>query len=259
MAVTRYDSAMKSRLRSSVWASVREQLFGKFHLLSLALISLTPACRTYHQEVWGESASTPPMNAVYQLREGDIIQFSLPQDSSLDGTATIRSDGAASLPLIGEVNLGGLSLTQARAAIIERLSTELQSPELDLSLKSTKDREIYISGEVKTPGNIPYQDELTVLDALIRSGGPIKETADIGNVILVRTQASGERIAWRMDLTGIWTSATPPSAVNLLPGDVVLIPNTAVDRANIAVEKYITRMIPGGAIIQRLILVGSGN
>ena len=63
-----------------------------------------------------------------------------------------------------------------------------------LSLKTTRDREIYIAGEVKTPGVIEYQDELTVLDALLRSGGPTKETADIENIILIRTQADGERL-----------------------------------------------------------------
>ena len=250
---------MKSSLRSPSRAFVRECLLEKFHLLSLVLITLTPSCRTYHQEVWGESSTTPPMNAVYQLREGDVIEFTLPQDPSLNGTSTVRSDGIASLPLIGEIQLGGLSLSQAKADIIEKLTGTFESPELGLALKTTRDREIYIAGEVKTPGNIAYQDELTVLDALLRSGGPVKATADIGNIILVRTQADGERFAWRMDFDDLWTSATPPPAVNLLPGDIVLVPNTAVDRANIAIEKYITRMIPGGAIIQRLILVGNGT
>jgi polysaccharide export outer membrane protein len=238
---------------------VREQLLERVHLLGLVLIALTPSCRTYHQEVWGESSTTPPMDAVYQLREGDVIEFTLPQDPSQNGVSTVRSDGIASLPLVGEIQLGGLSLSQARAIIIEALTGTFESPELGLSLKTTRDREIYIAGEVKTPGSIAYQDELTVLDALLRSGGPIKESADTGNIILVRTQADGERLAWRMDLENIWTSATPPRAINLLPGDVVLVPNTAIDRANIAIEKYITRMIPGGAIIQRLVLVGSGN
>ena len=250
---------MKLSHRSPSWAFVRECLLGKFHLLGLVLITLTPSCRTYHQEVWGESSTTPPMNAVYQLREGDVIEFTLPQDPSLNGTSTIRSDGVASLPLAGEVLISGLSLSQAKALIIERLTGTFESPELDLALKTTRDREIYIAGEVRTPGTIEYQDELTVLDALLRSGGPTKETADIKNIILVRTQADGERLAWRMDLSDLWTAAAPPRAVNLLPGDVVLVPNTAVDRANIAIEKYITRMIPGGAIIQRLILVGSGT
>lgn len=250
---------MKLCLRSPSRAFVRKHLLEKFHLLALLLIVLTPSCRTYHQEVWGESSTTPDMNAVYQLREGDVVEFTLPQDPGLNGTATVRSDGIVSLPLAGEVQISGLSLSQARALIIEKLTTTFQSPELGLSLKTTRDREIYIAGEVKTPGTIEYQDELTVLDALLRSGGPIKESADTGNIILVRTQADGERLAWRMDLSDLWTAATPPRAVNLLPGDIVLVPNTAVDRANIAIEKYITRMIPGGAIIQRLILVGSGT
>ena len=255
----RYDSAMKLCLRSPLRSFVREQLLKRFHLLGLVLIALTPSCRTYHQEVWGESSTTPPVNAVYQLREGDVIEFTLPQDPSLNGVSTVRSDGIATLPLAGEVQLGGLSLSQARGVIIEALAETFESPELGLALKTTRDREIYIAGEVKTPGSIAYQDELTVLDALLRSGGPVKESADTENIILVRTQADGERLAWRMDLGNIWTSATPPRAVNLLPGDVILVPNTAVDRANIAIEKYITRMIPGGAIIQRLVLVGSGN
>jgi len=212
----------------------------------------------YRQEVWEPGATSPPANAVYHLREGDVLEFLLPQDTTLNGSTRVRSDGIAGFPLIGEVEVGGLSLTQAHALLIERLSAFLESPDIQVSLKSTRDRQIYIAGEVRNPGNISYQDELTVLDALIRAGGPLKESADIGNVILVRTEVDGERLAWRMDLGDIWTTASPPHAVNLLPGDIVLVPNTAVDRANITVEKYITRMIPGGAILQRF-LVGDLN
>ena len=231
---------------------------GVFYTLFLAVVALTPSCRTFHQETWEPGSGQPPANAVYLLREGDVLAFALPQDVTLNGNSIVRSDGVATLPLIGEVKVGGLSVSQVHELIIHRMSEHLESPQVLLSLKTTRDREIYIAGEVRNPGNISYQDELTVLDAVLRAGGPLKTSADMGNVILVRTDAEGERLAWRMDFSDILTTANPPKAVNLLPGDIVLVPNTGIDRANIAVEKYITRMIPGGAVLQRF-LVGDLN
>jgi len=249
---------MNSRPRYANTGQKKWQTGGKLHALCLALAVLMPSCRTYKQEVWTPDSASASYDSVYHLREGDVLEFALPQDTSLNGKTRVRSDGIASFPLIGEVQIGGLSLTQSHDLILERLGEFLESPDIQLSLSSTRDREIYIAGEVRNPGNISYQDELTVLDALLRAGGPIKASADIGNVILVRTEAGGERLAWRMDLSDIWTTANPPQAVNLMPGDIVLVPNTAIDRANLTIEKYITRMIPGGAILQRF-LVGSVN
>jgi len=222
------------------------------------MVALTPSCRSFQQEAWEPSSEQPPSNAIYLLREGDVLEYALPQDVTLNGSSIVRSDGVATFPLIGELKVGGLSVGQAHDLIVHRMGEHLESPQVQISLKTTRDREIYIAGEVRNPGNISYQDELTVLDALLRAGGPLKASADMGNVILVRTETGGERLAWRMDFSDILTTATPPRAVNLLPGDIVLVPNTAIDRANIAIEKYITRMIPGGAVLQRF-LVGDLN
>jgi polysaccharide export outer membrane protein len=229
------------------------------YALGLTLIVLAPACRLYKQDVWTSDATSPPADAVYQLREGDVLEYTLPQDKTLDGKTRVRSDGIASFPLVGELKVGGLSLSQSHALLLDGLAEFLESPEIHITLATTRDREIYIAGEVKNPGNISYQDDLTVLDAMLRAGGPLKASADIGNVILVRTEEGGERLAWRMDFSDIWTTASPPHAVNLLPGDIILVPNTAVDRANIAVEKYITRMIPGGAVLQRFLVGATGD
>ena len=249
---------MNSRPRCSRTGQKWSLRVGILHALSVAMLALTPSCRSFHQEAWGPGSGIPPVNAVYLLREGDVLEYALPQDVTLNGSSIVRSDGFATLPLIGEVKVGGLSVSQVHELIIHRMSEHLASPQVQISLKTTRDREIYIAGEVRNPGNISYQDELTVLDAVLRAGGPLKASADMGNVILVRTEAGGERLAWRMDFSDIWTTAHPPRAVNLLPGDIVLVPNTGIDRANIAVEKYITRMIPGGAVLQRF-LVGALN
>jgi len=229
-----------------------------FQALCLIAVALTPSCRSFEQEAWEPGSAAPPATAVYLLREGDVLEFALPQDVSLNGSSIVRSDGMATLPLIGDVPVGGLSVSQAHAVIVDRMAAHLVDPQVMISLKSTRDREIYVSGEVRNPGNISYQDELTVLDALIKAGGPLKASADLENVILVRTDEGGERLAWRMDFSDLLTTASPPRAVNLLPGDIVLVPNTTIDRANIAIEKYITRMIPGGAVLQRF-LVGEVN
>ena len=253
-----YDHVMNLFLRCARTGQNEGMRVGLLYTLMATLLALTPSCRSFEQQTWEPGSEEPPVAAVYLLREGDVLEFALPQDISLNGSSIVRSDGMATLPLVGDVPVGGLSISQAHAVITDRMAEHLVEPQVLISLKSTRDREIYISGEVRTPGSISYQDELTVLDALLRAGGPLKASADLENVILVRTESGGERLAWRMDFSDILTTANPPRAVNLLPGDIVLVPNTTIDRANIAIEKYITRMIPGGAVLQRF-LVGDLN
>lgn len=110
----------------------------------------------------------------YRLTKYDVIDV---QVIGLSGNAgmsdiMIGPDGYAQLPYVGSVKLAGLTLDEAKAVLIERMSEYLRVPDLSLLMKSYGPRKIYVMGEVRSPGihNLGA-DSLNSYAAISSAGG----------------------------------------------------------------------------------------
>jgi polysaccharide export outer membrane protein len=119
-------------------------------------------------------ASTTPAKSVaglYRLGSGDKFKLNVYNEPNLSGGEyMINGAGEASLPLIGAVNVGGMTMREAEAAITARYATGyLSKPKVNIDV--TVFRPFYILGEVNTPGEYPSGDNMTVLNAVAKAGG----------------------------------------------------------------------------------------
>lgn len=107
---------------------------------------------------------------VYVLGSGDQISVTVFDEPSLSGQFQIDGTGAVSLPLIGQVQAGGLTVPQFEDAIeTALLDGYLNHPRVNVQVLNY--RPYYILGEVQTAGEYPYTDGLTVLNAVATAGG----------------------------------------------------------------------------------------
>ena len=114
-------------------------------------------------------AAGPPAY-VYALAGGDKLRVVVFGDATLGGDFTIGGSGFISLPLIGEVDVRGLTSTQLQSRIAAKLADGyLKDPRVAVEVIST--RPFYILGEVNHPGEYPYADGLTVFAAIAEAGG----------------------------------------------------------------------------------------
>lgn len=135
----------------------------------------------------------------FRLGPNDIVrigvyrhpELSTPASERFDGTR-VDPDGLLSLPLIGPIEVEGLTLTEARAKVTEAFSQYLQEPRLDLSVITYAARRFYIFGDVEAPGPYEMDRPLNVYQALSFGGG-FKPTADRRRVVLLR-EAAGETL-----------------------------------------------------------------
>lgn len=143
----------------------------------------------------------------------------------------------------GEMQVIGLTVTELRD-LAQAKYAFLADASVSVHLTGTAPRQIGVMGMVESPGAITLNDrEITLLEALARAGGPNLARARLTNLLLVRWDpVNKQQLTWVLDARiGYWADAPP---LFMQPHDVIYIPNTPIDKANIWVDKYIRQMIP---------------
>jgi protein involved in polysaccharide export with SLBB domain len=154
------------------------------------------------------AVSTPP-SYTYALAGGDKLRVVVFGNPNLGGEFTIGGSGFISLPLIGEIDVRGLTSTQLQARIAAQLANGyLKDPRVAVEVLST--RPFYILGEVNRPGEYQFADGLTVRAAIAQAGGYTYRAKT--RVVLLKH--AGDPIERALPVT---------SATLVAPGDVIRI------------------------------------
>ena len=138
-------------------------LIGKLRLRRLLpltlLLVLLPAMA---EKAGGESS--------YTLNTGDHVQVTVFEEPDLSISAILDDTGAISFPLLGELQVRGLTVRQLESRITEGLRGRfLINPRVNVSMKEY--RPFYVRGEVTSPGGFPFKPGLTVEKAVSMAGG----------------------------------------------------------------------------------------
>ena len=106
----------------------------------------------------------------YLLGAGDKVRVTVYGEPTLSGEFFVTGSGLMSLPLIGEIKAGGLTVGQFQDAVQKSLSDGyLKEPRVSAEVLTF--RPFYILGEVGKPGTYPYTAGLTVLNAVATAVG----------------------------------------------------------------------------------------
>ncbi len=126
----------------------------------------------------------------YRLGSGDRLRVIVFGEDALSGEYTVDGSGAVSLPLIGEVRAGGLTLREFQRAAESSLSEGyLNDPRVSAEVMNF--RPYYIMGEVREPGEYPFTSGLTVVNAVATAGG-FSYRANTRRVFIKRAGAAQE-------------------------------------------------------------------
>lgn len=129
-------------------------------------------------------ASGSPGWAAYTLSPGDVLEIDVASIPELKARSVVGGDGEVNVPLVGQVQLGGLSLGEARARIQQALpGKEFRRRTIDgreypviispseISVTVTEYRPVYVNGDVAKPGALAYRPGLTVRQSVALAGG----------------------------------------------------------------------------------------
>jgi polysaccharide export outer membrane protein len=113
---------------------------------------------------------TPTKTLTYELGPGDKVNIITFDEEQLTGTFSVGSNGAVSLPWIGDVPASGKTEAELRDDITARLKDGyILNPQVSVQVVTY--RPFYILGEVNRPGEYPFVSGLTVRSAVATAEG----------------------------------------------------------------------------------------
>lgn len=172
----------------------------------------------------------------YVIGPGDVLQITVWDHPELDAAGSagglnsmparpadpaagfvVNSAGEVQFPYIGRLKVSGETTDEAQSAITRAL-TYFKNPQVTVRIASFRSKQVYVEGEVHTPGIQPINDvPMTLYEAVNRAGG-FEPSADESRLVLVRGGKS-----YQVDLTAMRDQKISGSQIVLRNGDVLRV------------------------------------
>jgi polysaccharide biosynthesis/export protein VpsN len=154
--------------------------------------------------------STP--NPGYRLAPNDVIKVQVFGEEALTTETRVSGDGKIALPLLGVLEIKGLTVKETEELITSRLADGfLKHPRVSIYI--TRYRNFFVSGEVRAPGGYTFEEGLTVLKAVTLAGG-FTDKASTGRIKIKRLKGKEEET--------IRANLEDP----VLPDDIIVVPQS---------------------------------
>jgi polysaccharide biosynthesis/export protein len=167
------------------------------------------------------TTTTRPWNEQeYRLGAGDRLRVEVYGENQLSQSLQVRPDGKITLPLVGDTAAAGRTAIELRDALTASLREYVTNPVVTVIVVEATAAQVYVIGEVATPGAQVMTGPMTALQALAQAGG-LKEFADRGDIRILRRGNTGT-LTLPFDYKAAIRGRLEP--VYLQPGDTVVVP-----------------------------------
>lgn len=187
--------------------------------------SLIISCTTIEMKTLPPATYRTSMPA-YIIASGDNLEIFVWDSPQLVSTQVlVRPDGKITIPLAEDVQASGKTPNELARELENRLTRYIKNPVVSVKVNSFVGRyseQVRIIGQAAKPQSLPYHENMTLLDVLIAVGG-LTKFADGNRATIVRA-VSGEQNIFRVRLDDLINYGDISANVDMLPGDVLIIP-----------------------------------
>lgn len=179
------------------------------------------------------AATAAVAQANYQIRPGDTLQVEVLEDPSLNRSVLVLPDGTVSFPFAGSVRAGGRTANEVGSAITAGISSNFASPpNVFVTVQqltqapltgSRRTINVYVMGEVSSPGELTVAPGTTLFQALSQAGA-MTAYAATKRIVVRRTDRSGRAQVYKVNFKAIADGRAVGRDVRLRDGDVIIVP-----------------------------------
>lgn len=183
-------------------------------MLLFMLILLLVSCY-----FWGEDQ----YKADYKIGAKDLLEISVFGLEEMNKTVRVSEDGKITLPLLGEVEVEGLTKTELEKKLSQLLEEKyLQSPQVTVFIKEYQSKRISVLGAVGKPGPYELLGRQTLLQLISEAGGLTEDAGD--DIIVIRQFQDGTNISLKISIDDLFLKGDARLNIPLEPNDIVNIP-----------------------------------
>ena len=172
----------------------------------------------------------------YRIGRQDLLEIEVFDLEQLSQTVRVSDDGSITVPLLGRLQVAGLTKTELEALITRLLAERyVQDPQVTVFVKEYESKKISVTGAVKRPGTFERLGAKPLLEMISLAGGLDEDFGE--SIIVWRRGAEGQTQRIEIDLRDLMYTADTSLNIALAPNDIVFVP---------AIEKM--RVFVGGAV-----------
>jgi polysaccharide biosynthesis/export protein len=185
--------------------------------------------------------SAIPVASGYVLGPDDEIMIrgiQTPEDSEKpdkpDAPVLIGTNGNITLPLVGRVKAGGLTVEQLETELTTRFEEFIKNPQISVTVTEFRSQPVSVFGAVTKPGVIQLRGPKSLYEVLSMAGGP-RETAgasltvtrhlEYGEIPLpgAKKDPSGQFSTVELNVEEILEDKNPSVNIEIKPNDVISV------------------------------------
>lgn len=159
----------------------------------------------------------------YRLGPGDSIKVQVYQSPDLTVETRVSESGIINYPLVGRINIGGLTVPDAEARIARALQKNriLKSPQVNINVVQVRGSQVAVLGQVAKPGRFPLEAmNVRVSDMLAAAGGITPQGDDVVVVTGIRNKKPFRK---SIDTAALFAGKGGADDILVQPGDTVYV------------------------------------
>ncbi len=147
---------------------------------------------------WPQAQTLIGVSGPYRLGPGDVVQITVFEVDELSQPAVVSSQGSIPLPLVGEVNVEGLTTSEIEGKLKSLYGRDLlRDPQISVRVEEFRSQPVSILGAVREPGVYQLQGRRRLLDVLAIAGGLSPE---VGETITISRPRAKSPVSDELDL-----------------------------------------------------------
>lgn len=197
----------------------------------------------------------------FSIGEGDLLRITVYDNPDLTTEVRVGGDGKITFPLIGDVQVNGLTVTAVQGKIAAELRNGLiRKPEVAVFIKEYRSKKVTALGEFAKPGLIELRGNATLMEVISDAGGVTQNAGDllvIKRKVVAAGAATQEDQTITVPLNALLEGQQASENVMMADGDSIYAPRAAFVYVSGAIKSPgIYKMSPGLTVLKAITLAG---
>lgn len=204
------------------------------------------------------AAGAAPVTQDYRLGSGDSIAIQVFQSPDLSVEARVSEGGVISYPLVGSVQIGGLTIPEAEKKIANALRTGgfVKAPQVSIAVRQVRANQVAVLGQVQRPGRFPLETFNTRASDMLAAAGGVTPTGD--DVLIITGTREGKPFRKVMDIPFLLSNAKSDEDILVAGGDTLFVNKAPMFYIYGEAQRAGTYRVERGMTVMQALAAGGG-